>query len=86
MLSLTSSRIFCSEEIGSMISILAPRESDSIHVRNCISLSKIKNGYRQELISHPMSENVDEFCSLLKIKLEQPFPDDCTGRVFFTAI
>ena len=69
-----------------MTSILAPRESDSIHARNCIYLSKIKNGYRQELISHPMSENVDELSSLVKIKLEQPFPDDCTGRVFHSRL
>ena len=40
--------------------------------RTCVYLNKIENSsYHQELVSHPMSENVDELSSLVIIKLLQ---------------
>ena len=36
---------------------------------------KIVPSYHQELVSHPTPEHVDELSSLVRIKLQQPFPD-----------
>ena len=41
--------------------LLAVRESGSKHARNCV--------YFQELVSHPMSEHVDELNSLVPITI-----------------
>ena len=54
---------------------LSERQSGFTHARNCVYLSKIENSsYYQELVSHPLTESVDELSSSVWIKLQRPFP------------
>ena len=56
---------------------LSEKESGCTHTGNCVYLSKIENSsYHQELVSHPIPEHVDELSSLVRIKLQYPFPDN----------
>ena len=44
---------------------------------NCVYLSKIKNSsYHREIVSHPMSDNIDELSGKGRIKLQQRYLDN----------
>ena len=52
------------------------REGVAIHMQGTVfTLARLNSSYQQELASHPMPEHVDEFNSLVRIKLKHPSPD-----------
>ena len=63
------SSLYILNYVASHLHIVRERAVDNMQ-RTVFTLARLNSSYHQELVSHPMSENVDELSSSVRIKFQ----------------